>query len=158
MKALIVFYSRTGITKKTAEAIAAAIPCEAEEIIDKTDRSGIKGWLLGGKHAWKSTLTEIGPMKSSISSYDLVIIGTPVWAFTMTPAVRTFIEQNKDKIRKVAFLTTEGGSGHEKTFKAMAEALGKQPVATLNLLEKEVKAGKDGEKTRQFVQAVKNLS
>jgi flavodoxin len=158
MKALIVFYSRTGVTKKAAEAIAAAIPCETEEIIDKADRSGIKGWLLGGKHAWQSTLTEIGPLKSSISSYDLVIIGTPVWAFTMTPAVRTFIEQNKDKIKKAAFLTTEGGSGHEKTFKAMEEALGKPPAATLNLLEKEVKSGKDGEKIRQFVQDVKNLS
>jgi len=27
--------------------------------------------------------------------YDVIIIGTPVWAFTYTPAIRTFFSQAK---------------------------------------------------------------
>ena len=35
MKYLVVFYSRTGVTKKVAQYLAQRLSCDCEEIIDK---------------------------------------------------------------------------------------------------------------------------
>ncbi|MDY6965570.1 MAG: hypothetical protein SVM80_06305 [Halobacteriota archaeon] len=40
MKSHLVYYSRTGTTKKVADAISDIINCDIEEIVDTKDRSG----------------------------------------------------------------------------------------------------------------------
>ncbi|GAH94463.1 unnamed protein product, partial [marine sediment metagenome] len=37
-----------------------------------------------------------------------MILGTPIWNRRMTPAIRTYISDNKDKFRSVAFFCTYG--------------------------------------------------
>ncbi len=135
MKILAVFYSRTGHTKKVAEEIANNLKADIEEIVDKKNRKGVLCYLSGGKDASTKKLTKIKVIKKEPSNYDLVIIGTPIWALAMTPAVRTYITNNK--FNKVAFFCTQGSSGAEKTFKEMEE-LTKKPVAVLSLLTAEV--------------------
>jgi flavodoxin len=51
MKALIVYYSRTGRTKKIAKEIQLGIKAEIEEIKDSKNRKGILGWLSAGRDA-----------------------------------------------------------------------------------------------------------
>ena len=72
--------------------------------------------------------------KKDPKKYDLIIIGTPVWAWTTTPAIRTYLTQNKPK--KVAFFCTSGGS-KGKVFEDMEE-LSKKPLATLDLVDKKI--------------------
>jgi flavodoxin len=43
MKTLVVYYSRTGTTRKVAEAIAGILRCDIEEVVDTKKRSGILG-------------------------------------------------------------------------------------------------------------------
>jgi len=49
MKALVVFYSRTGTTKQVAEALAQSLNCDSEELIDTKKRSGPLGFLSAGR-------------------------------------------------------------------------------------------------------------
>lgn len=126
-KILVVFYSRTGNTKKVAMKIAKILKADIDEIKDRKDRKGIKGWFIAGGDAYKNNLTEINALKTP-SKYSLVIVGTPIWAFTLTPPVRTYLLQNKFK--KLAFFSTSGGSGIKKTFAEM-EKSSKKPVAVL---------------------------
>jgi flavodoxin len=132
MKALIVFYSRTGTTKRLAEAIAKELKADIEEIIDKTNRKGILNFLPSGRDAMKKKLTQIEKIKKDPSKYDIAIIGTPNWAGNMTPAIRTYIGQNKSKFKKVAFFCTQGGSAAQETFREM-EIISKKPVSVLQL-------------------------
>ena len=155
MKTLVVYYSRTKITEKVAQTISENINCDIEEIIDLKDRSGAIGYLKAGKDAMKKVETDISISDKDPSRYDCVIIGTPVWAFTMAPAIRTYINQNKDRFKKVAFFCTEGGSGHEKTFKDMEELTKKNPITTLFLLTKEVSKEQHINKTQEFVEKIK---
>jgi len=48
MKTLVAYYSRTGNTKKVAVEIAKNLKADIDEIIDKKDRSGMIGWIIGG--------------------------------------------------------------------------------------------------------------
>lgn len=128
MKTLIAFYSRTGNTKKIAETLAKSINADLDEIIDQKDRSGIKGWILGGRDAFKQSLTEITIFQNP-DDYDLVIIGTPVWVGASTPAFRTYLAENKSKIKKFAVFTTSGGDGPQKTVALSEKILGKKSQA-----------------------------
>ena len=101
MKSLVLFYSRTGNTGKIANEIAVKLNSDIEEIFDKKNRKGIFGYLAAAKDAATKKFTQIEEVKKDLSQYDLVIIGTPVWAWGMAPAIRTYLSKNK--FNKLAF-------------------------------------------------------
>ena len=155
MNAIVVFYSRSGNTKKVAEAIAKALGCDIEELVDTQKRSGPGGWIQSGKQAMKEEFTTLQPLKKDISKYDLVIVGGPVWAGKMSVPVRALIAQNKDKLKDVAFFFTSGGKDNgPKIFPAMEQVCGKKPRATLGLTTKEVKKDQHNEKVLAFAKAL----
>jgi flavodoxin len=150
MRTLVVFYSRTGNTRKVGEKIANILKADIDEVIDKTDRSGIRGWLGGGKDAFFKNPTFIH-FKKDPSKYDLVIIGTPVWAATQAPAVRTYLSEHK--LKSVAFFCTYGGS-EGKTFSEM-ELVSKKPVATLGLVDRKIGTPESLSKIKEFCRKIK---
>jgi len=150
MKTLITYYSRTGITKKVSESVAAGLNGELDEIADGKNRKGVVGYLLCGKEAMQKNLPEI-EFKKDPAGYDLVIIGTPIWGWNMCSLIRSYLEKNKGKIKKAAFFATMGGSGDDKAFAAMSEIIGKKPVATLGLKTEEVAKGQSEEEIKKFI-------
>ena len=155
MKPIVVYYSRTGTTKKLAEAMAQALGCDIEELVDTQKRSGMSGWLRCGRQAMNESLTTLEPLKKDISQYDMVIIGGPVWASKISVPVRAFLAQNKDKLKDVSFFFTSGNGDHgPKVFPAMEQVCAKSPKATLGCSTKEVKKDLFKEKLQAFVKVL----
>ncbi|MEI7826782.1 MAG: hypothetical protein WCI87_03175 [Euryarchaeota archaeon] len=150
MKPLVVFYSRTGSTKQVGEALAQTLNCDSEELVDTKKRSGPLGYVRAGKDAQAKTLTTLADIKHDPSAYDLVILGTPIWARTLSSAMRTYITNNKSKFKRVAFFCTQGGTENQQLFDEMEALCERHPVNVLALLEKEVKEGAYQEKIHQF--------
>ena len=50
---LVVYYSRTGRTRAVGEALAQALGCEMEEIVEPRGRTGIFGSLRSAVEAWR---------------------------------------------------------------------------------------------------------
>jgi len=138
MKTLVAYYSRTGNTNKIAKQIAKELKTDIDEIKDKTNRKGFLNLIKAGFHAISRKETKIKTKKDP-SKYDLVIIGTPVWAGRETPAVRTYLKNNK--FNKVAFFCT-CGSKQGKSFRNM-QRLSKKPLAKLKIKEKQVPGSKN---------------
>jgi flavodoxin len=109
LKSLVVYYSRTGNARFVAETIAAEMGADVEEVVDLKKRSGVLGYLSGGSAARQGKETEIAPTKKVPANYDLIIVGTPVWAARPTPAITTYIKKNDLAGKKVAFFFTQGG-------------------------------------------------
>jgi flavodoxin len=154
MKTLVVYYSRSGNTKKAAEIIAQHLRADQEELIDLTNRNGFWGWLFAGRDAWRKRMTKIGPTKMNPSAYDLVILGTPMWAASITPAIRTYISQNQSKIKKVAFFITKGGVPGKNALNDLQTICGQKPVAIVELAEKELKTGEGFRLIEKFCRAL----
>ena len=155
MKTLVVFYSRTGTTKKVGEALAAKLGADIEEIKDTVNRSGAKGYLLSGRDAMRRKLTTLEPQNKNATEYDLVVIGTPVWAWNMSAPIRTYITELKDDFKNVAFFCTMGGSGDEGTFSEMAEVIGKKPLSTLALKTVQVVKNEFSQELEKFLDSIK---
>ncbi len=152
MKILVVYYSRTNVTRKVAVNLTKELKADIEQIKDVKDRGGLMGYLRSGKEAMMKTPAEIKEIKKDPSNYDLVIIGTPIWGYTMASPIRTYLTANKFK--QVAFFCTQGGSGAKRAFGHMAELIGKEPKATLTLLTKDVMKGFD---LKEFVEVLNDL-
>ena len=106
MKSLVIYYTRTGKTKSVAEAIASQLGADIEEVVDLKKRQGKIGWIMGGKDATRKSLTDIALIKKAPADYDLMVIGTPIWAWSPTPALRTYISQNDLSGKNVALFYT----------------------------------------------------
>jgi len=154
MKALVAYYSRTGTTRKAAKGVSKFLKCDAEEILDTKDRSGPVGYLLAGKDATLKRLTKLKQTEKSPLAYDLVVIGTPVWAFTVSAPVRTYIHENKGRLKKVAFFCTMEGTGGSGAFREMEKLCGKKPVGLLELKAKEVWNERHIENLKKFCREI----
>jgi flavodoxin len=102
MKTLVVYYTRTGNSKFAAEIIAAELVADIEEVVDLKNRQGKLAYMSCGRDAMSGKETEIAPTKRNPADYDLVIISQPVWAWSPTPAIRTYVNKNDLSGKKVA--------------------------------------------------------
>lgn len=154
MKTLVVYYSRSGNTKKIAEEISNKMKCDIEEIIDTKNRKGLFGWLGSAMSARSKKLTTIKELKNNPTSYEVVVIGTPIWAGVMAPAVRTYINENKSKFKNVAFFCTCGASGEIKTFADMEEYTDIKPLSKLGIRKKDLNTNHE-DKLKEFIKRIK---
>lgn len=83
-KTLVVFYSRSGATRKIAQALSEALKCDLEEITEPKTRTGVLGYIRSLVEARRKRPSTIRPNKQDVSSYDLVVVGTPVWAWSLS--------------------------------------------------------------------------
>jgi len=110
MKTLVVYFSRSGVTKKVAGKVSELLGCDLQEIVPTRGYSGLFGWFRAGKETAKKHLPEIHDLERNPADYDLVVVGTPVWANTMASPVRSFFEKYHDSLKKVSLFATKGGN------------------------------------------------
>jgi flavodoxin len=154
MNVLVVYYSRTGTTRKVAEQISTFSGGDSEEIHDRTDRSGVMGYLRAGRDSGQRKLTMLEEVKKDPGNYDIVVLGTPMWNHSVSTPIRTYISKYGERFKKVAFFST--GNTSDNPFGEMESLCGKKPVATLSLRKKRnVEKGDYVEKTEEFVAKLK---
>ena len=139
MRILVAYYSRTGITETVAKEIAEKLGADLEKIEDTKNRDGALRFIVACKDGAMKKSAEIKPTRQDPAEYDLVIIGTPVWANTMTPAVRKYLMDFGKTIKKAATFVTTNSSGIDATNKHLAELLDGEVVATAGFRRKHVK-------------------
>ena len=123
MKTLVVYFSLTGSTEFVAKIISEQLNADLCEVIDKKHKKSKLIYLNGGAAAVREKLTKIQVSKT-IENYDLIIVGSPVWAGKITPAIRTFLVSNDFSMKKGAFFITLGGNKPEKTFENIRKTTG----------------------------------
>lgn len=107
----VIFYSFDGNTRRLAELIAEET---AADLIEVTPAAGEQG--SGSlKHVWGSTQVRlpeepsINPIEEDLDSYDLLFVGTPVWAGGVAPPMRTFLKEREFFRRNFALFASYSG-------------------------------------------------
>ena len=118
MNTAIVYYSMSGNVKFVVEEVAAKIGADLIEIepIKEFPNKGMKKFLWGGKSAVMGETPALKPYVFDADKYDAVIIGSPVWASTITPPIRTFVKENGEalKDKKIGLILCFAGGGADK--------------------------------------------
>jgi multimeric flavodoxin WrbA len=156
---LLVFYSRTRRTRRVAHAIQTAlelrgIQCDLEQLREQRDRCGPFGYVRSGFEAWFRRPVKLLPMSFDARDYDVVIIGTPIWNASVSSPVRTFLEQNSARLKRVAFFLTYGGMAKRRVLSQLHALAARPPIAGLAVREREVDSGDYLKLVEPFADAV----
>ena len=138
MTTLVAYYSLTGHTATVADAIAARLGAETDPIVEQRARSGLLGTAAGAVNALLGRTSAIEAPARDPSEFDLVILGTPVWAAAQAPAVNAYIDRHRAALDRVAFFSTQGKAGAAATLARMERRLGHKPLATIEVNEGEI--------------------
>lgn len=153
-KALVVYSSWSGNTRQAAERIAAALEADLEPIVPLVGLSGARSFLRCFWAALRRRGLAVRPAQHDPAGYDLVVVGAPVWAGHVFPAVRTWLGDQRGALRGVAFFVTLSGRGHEAALGDMRQASGREPLATLASFDRDRASGEDRAKIEAFVAAL----
>jgi len=104
VRVLVVYYSRSGVTARAAKALVNRLGADQEEIVERRDRSGPLGFVGSIIDVLRERPAKINAAKHDPSSYELVVIATPVWAHRVPTPVRTWLTAYRARLPKVAFL------------------------------------------------------
>jgi NAD(P)H-dependent FMN reductase len=144
-KTLIAFHSRTGYTRRVAQELAGRLDADLDEIQIVQSLDGRLGYLMCAIEAMTGLAPALRPSRKDPANYDLVVVGTPVWFWSLASPVRSWLEEHPLRERRFGFFCTMGGSGASCVFATMAELAGDKAVATLALTDHEIDAGADAQ-------------
>lgn len=150
MKALVVYFTRTGNTKVVAEFLAGKLDCDIEEIVDDKKRTG----FIGSAGAYISPInkkTTIKKIKADLKKYDTIILGTPIWWYTIAPAAREFITKNKSRINDIALFYTCVKETKIKAVEDVKDHFGKAPCSAVCIESESIKNMTFGKKIESFI-------
>ena len=122
MKTLVVYYSKTGNTKKVAEAVIESKNCDFDEL--QYDEK-----------------TKMAHYKRDPSDYAHIILLSPVWAFSLAEPMKQYITKNKSNIKQYDLIVTCGGWGLRGCIKNCLSVIGRLPDNSLKFRSKSVKQG-----------------
>ena len=126
-KALVAFFSASGVTKKLSEKLAKAIGADLFEIVpeqlytdadlnwrDKQSRSSVE---MNDRSCRPAISSKVDDM----SGYDVVFVGFPVWWYREPSIIDTFAESYDFSGKTIVPFATSGGSDIGDSGKNIAE-------------------------------------
>jgi flavodoxin len=131
MKTSIIYHSYSGITRGIAEKIQKACGGDLIEVKLKENYSKLTAYTLGCYRATKEQCDPIEPETIDVSASDLLVIGTPVWAFKATPAINGAIAALKGCDGKKAVIFATCGGSAKDTLPILKKALDAKGVTVI---------------------------
>jgi flavodoxin len=155
MNTLVVYFSRTGRTKKIAEELEKLLDADIDEIRDIKKRAGIMGWLTSGMDAGLKNVVKLKDVNKYPGDYELVVIGSPTWNSTVSTPVRSYLLEYQDSFRNVALFST-GDVDEMSTLNDMDSLIDNKSIARMHLVRtSEIDAMNYKEKLEEFVSKIK---
>lgn len=121
MKALVAYFSATGVTAQAANTLASAIGADLYEIkpaipysaadlnwMDKGSRSSVE---MRDARSRPALVAADAP----VAGYDVIFLGFPVWWYVAPTIVNTFLEAYDFTGKTIVLFATSGGSGLGKS-------------------------------------------
>ena len=159
MKSAVIYYSMDGNTKAAAERIAGKLGADLIEVVPvhALPDKGFKKFFAGGRQATFGATPAIRELAADPADYDLIILGTPIWAGKCASPIWSFVNRCAVRDRIKAVFTLSGGGDNKKCIRQL-EKKRMDIRASVSLLDRtNPKSEKNGEKTAGFVGSVRAI-
>lgn len=134
MKTAVVFYSFEGNTKFVSRALAKKMSADLVELKPVKDikTHGFLKYFWGGMAAVLKKTPQLQSYVCNTNDYDLILLATPIWANTLTPALRTFITENDFSSTNIALLTCNASGQQSNAPSEVARLVDKDLIGNHN--------------------------
>jgi hypothetical protein len=123
MKTLVVYYSKTGTTKKVAEAVIAKKRCDYDELQYEEKTKAMR-------------------YARDPSEYERIILLAPVWGFALAAPMKQYIAMHKTNIKRYDLVVTCGSWGLRGCIKNCLSSIGTPPENALKFRTGQVNQNK----------------
>lgn len=116
-KALVAYFSATGVTAKAAKSLARAAEADLYEIrpavpytradLDWTNKKSRSSVEMNDK----ASRPPLADRDAKIGDYDVVFLGFPIWWYVAPTIINTFLESYDFSGKTIILFATSGGSG-----------------------------------------------
>jgi len=131
IRACVIFYSYSGITRGVAEGIRNASGCDLVEVTTKKPYTSFSVYTTGVLRSRKMACDPIMPAEIDVSGYNLLIIGTPVWAGMPAPAINAAVRALKGCEGKIAVIFTTCSNYPGEALPILSKALSERGVRVM---------------------------
>ena len=137
---LVVSYSLGGTTRIVADELVRLLSADSYGIVEARRRKGLVDYLLAG---FESLAKGVPAIVDSCepSAYDMVVLGTPVWAGSMASPMRSFLLAHRREFDKVACFCTMSERGAKNTLREMKVLTRSEGAPTFSAREADVSNG-----------------
>ena len=150
-KALVAYFSASGVTARVAKNLATAAGADLYEIkpavpytkddlnwMNKQSRSSVE-------MRDKSSRPALADTDADIAAYDTIFVGFPIWWYIAPTIINTFLEAYDFSGKKIILFATSGGSGFGKAVQNLQPSAPKAQIIAGEILngnpnEKNLKA------------------
>lgn len=111
---LVVFYSLEGHTAHIAQLIKEKLNCDILEIKPKKEikSKGFMRYFWGGRQVKMNQEPELEPIDTDFKKYDTILLGSPIWAWSVAPPIRTLLKGEYLKGKNIyLFYSFDGSNG-----------------------------------------------
>jgi flavodoxin len=138
MRTLIVYYSYSGITEKVVKIYESQLRKTGDVTMQRLKpKEEITTFFGQCRAAFARKRAELdGNVIFDVKDYDLVMIGSPVWAFAPVPAVNTYLDKISgfDGKKAIILLTSGSGTGVGNCFNTIRKALETKNPASIDTI------------------------
>ncbi|MCK4401202.1 PilZ domain-containing protein [bacterium] len=138
MRACIIYFSLTGNTHQLAQIISQELKHRNFEVDLKRLEpvNGATTFVGQGMTALQRKRVNIGDVNFDLSMYDMIWFGSPVWAFSPTPALNTYLDKcyGLKQKKTVVFYTYRSGTGKGRAVRIINKMLEHKEIKSLHSL------------------------
>jgi len=130
MKSVVVYFSLEGNTHLVAKMIADRTGADLIRLEPEQEyqSSGFKKYFWGGKSVIFNEKPRLLNDNINLDEYNIIIIGTPIWAGSYSPPINTFLSENEIIHKSIYLFVTHKGGKTEKCFEKMKGKLLKNQI------------------------------
>lgn len=159
MKKAVVFYSLSGNTQAAAKEIAEGIGADLIELklVKPFPTEKSKQLALGGMQAMFGMKPDIQELSKNIKEYDVLILGTPIWAGKIAAPVHSFLNKYQVLDKIVAVFTFSGGGDNKRCIAKLSKRLPRLKVEVALANRDSDLAIHNADKIHHFIKEVERL-
>jgi len=142
IRACVIFYSFSGITRRVAEGFRNATGCDLIEVRAKKPYTALSAYTRGVARSRKMACDPIEQGEIDVSGYDLLVIGTPVWAGRAAPPINGAVKALRGCEGKIAAVFSTCLNAPGEALSNLGSALADRGVsvrATISLEQEETR-------------------
>ncbi|HWI81125.1 flavodoxin [Ramlibacter sp.] len=155
---LVVFYSYTGTSRRLAQLLCAQLDWPSGEIVERQSRAGGSGTvrcILDTLLRRRPAIRYDGP---DPAGYDAVVLVSPIWAYGLAGPMRSFVGEQRAKLRNVAVISVMGSAGASNAVAEIDRLSGRAPLIAAAFTSREVLDGSCARSLQAFGRALQQAS
>jgi flavodoxin len=154
MSRCIIYHSHFGTTRRIAKKVKVACGGDLIEVMPQKNYNALTLYVLGGYRAMKDVQDPIEQKKIDVTGYDMIVLGSPVWAGKPTPAINAAIAALRgcEGKRAIIFATCKSQPGQTVgILRKRLETMGIRVIGVFVFTKKDLK---DGKKLNELIVSV----